>query len=362
MKRTRLTLAAGTCLLAWTIGGQAFAQNPLDRFRSDNQNQQQQQPQQVQQRQVNPPSNGGVPSPTVGGFQQQGLSQDEVNQALDSYNFGNMMSAEEQQARQEAAAREAAYEAALNGSLPLRPDEIRRFIELYGDVREARQTRIGGTPEPEIAFETVSLDPSSTPPVLKLSAGHVTTLNIVDISGKPWPIKDISWGGNFEVIQPEAGEHVVRISPMQAHEVGNLSIQLLELDTPVTFALHTQLDEVQFRFDAQIPEYGPNAEMPLVDGGLNITTKAGSNDIVKILDGTPPSSATKLNISGVDGRTTAYDLGGQIYVRTPLTLLSPGWSNSITSADGTKVYVIGQSPVLLLSDKGKMARAMIDYN
>ena len=48
---------------------------------------------------------------------------------------------------------------------------------------------------------------------------------------------------------------------------------------------------------------------------------------------------------------------GQTYLRTPLTLLSPGWSNSMTSADGMKVYEIRNTPVVLLSDKGKMVRA-----
>jgi intracellular multiplication protein IcmK len=137
-------------------------------------------------------------------------------------------------------------------------------------------------------------------------------------------------------------------------------MQLLDLKTPVTFMLKSQLEEVQYRFDARIPEYGPYADIPLIDNG--ITAVAGGGDITKVLDGTPPPQAKRLDIEGVDGRTTAYEAGGQVYLRTPLTLLSPGWSSSVTSADGTTVYAIGQSPVILLSDKGKMVRAMIDYN
>lgn len=358
IQNTFQLLLLGSCL-ALGFGGinAAVAQqtpNPLDRFRNDN-NGGQEQAQQVQRLNATPPT---IPAPTVGGFQQPGLSQEEMNQALESYNFGDLAAMEEQQAEAERIARESAFEATINGALPLRPEEIRELLDRYRDVREASESRIGGSPTPEIAFETISLDPSALPPVIKLSPGHVTTLNIVDITGKPWPVRDISWGGNFEVIQPQQGEHVIRISPMKAHEVGNLSMQLLDLDTPVTFTLRTQLDEVQYRFDAQISEYGPNAEIPAMETPLTIN--AGNSDIVKILDGAPPSGAEKLDVSGVDGRTTAYDYGGQIYVRTPLTLLSPGWQNSVTSADGTKVYVINPSPVLLLSDKGKMARATID--
>lgn len=48
-----------------------------------------------------------------------------------------------------------------------------------------------------------------------------------------------------------------------------------------------------------------------------------------------------------------------MYVRTPYTLLSPAWAKSVQSADGTKVYALNFTPVLLLSDKGKMVRAYI---
>lgn len=351
------TLFLGACLLAITSqAAKAQMDNPLDMFRSSNA----QQGQQAQQQQQ-PTGNNPIPSPTMGGMQQQGLSQEQINQALQNYNLEGGMSLEEQRAETERQAREAAFEAMLNGAFPLRPEEIREVLDIFRDVREARESRIGGAPEPEITLATIPLDPGSIPPVIQLSPNYVTTLNIVDLTGQPWPIQDMSWGGNFEILQPEEGSNIVRISPMRAHEVGNLSVRLLDFQTPVIFSLRSDLDQVDVRFDAQIPEYGPNAELPLIET-QQITTQAGDNDIIRILDGTPPGNAQKLDVEGVDGRTTVYDIGGQVYVRTPLTLLSPGWSSSVKSADGTSVYAIGQSPVLLLSDKGKMVRALVDYN
>ena len=353
MKKGFQTLFLTGCI---TLGSSAaFAQipNPLDQFRNDD-GESQQAP-----RQSTPA--GQIPSPTMGAMQDQGLTQDQVNQALQGYNFDNGMTLEEQQAEAEQRARESAFEAVLNGAFPLKPDEIREILDVFKDVREAQESRIGGPAKPEITLETVALDPGSTPPTIQLSPNYVTTLNIVDISGQPWPIEDMSWGGNFEIIQPKEGANIVRISPMKAHEVGNISMKLLDLDTPVIFSLQTDLDKVDVRFDAQIPEYGPYAEMPLIANN-NISAVAGNDEILRILDGTPPADAEKLTVNGVDGRTTIYDVNGTIYVRTPFTLLSPGWSSSIKSADGTSVYAIGQSPVLLLSDKGKMVRALVDYN
>lgn len=363
MKKTIQSLFfSGAIILVMT--SVSVAQNPLDRFRTNMNGDNQQQAQQVPMRAVNAPSNNAagdqLPSPTIGGFQQQGLSQDQINDALQNYDFQGDMTIEERQAEIERMARDSAFQAMLNGTFPLQPDEILELLERYREVREASETRIGGAPETNITLQSVTLDPGDTPPTIKLSPGYVTTMNVVDVTGQPWPVRDISWGGEFEIIQPEAGEHVVRISPLKAHAVGNLSVQLLEMDTPVMFLLETQLESVDVRYDAQIPEYGPNADTPII-GNTTIQTTAGNEDIIRILDGIPSVGAQRLNVEGVDGRTTVYDIGGQIYVRTPLSLLSPGWSSSITSADGTNVYTIGQSPVLLLSDKGRMVRAIVEY-
>ncbi len=55
--------------------------------------------------------------------------------------------------------------------------------------------------------------------------------------------------------------------------------------------------------------------------------------------------------------SSVWRLSGRIYLRTPLTLLSPAWSSSVTSGDGD-VYVLNDTPVILLSDE-QVVRAHI---
>lgn len=309
---------------------------------------------------------GRPPLPTPGGFQVPGdaaaapQDQQSLEESLtfEAMQMESQMSLEEQQKRVEKITRDTAYDAAINGLMPLRPEEIRRMLMHYKESREAAEERIGGVPTPEVAVETVSLDPGSKPPIVKLSPGHVTSINILDITGQPWPIENVSWGGDFEVISPQEGGHVIKISPLAAHTVGNLSVQLVTLKTPVTFTLLTYLDTVQYRFDARIPEYGPYADMPIIDQG--ITTVAGDGALTTVLQGIIPTGATRMTVTGVDGRTTVYRYENATYVRTPLSLLSPGWSKSASSADGTTVYVVENAPVLLLSDRGKMVRAIVE--
>ena len=78
-----------------------------------------------------------------------------------------------------------------------------------------------------------------------------------------------------------------------------------------------------------------------------------------ILENSPPSSAKRIKVAGLDARSNAWGVGDKVYLRTPLTLLSPAWNASMVSTDGTTVYEIGSAPVLLMSDNGALVRAQI---
>lgn len=253
--------------------------------------------------------------------------------------------------------RQEAFDAAITGLFPMRPNEIKEVLRQYDTTTRAVEEPVYGMPTPKITVETISLDPSAAPMTLKTATGHITTLSLLDATGAPWPIQDIGWAGDFEVIEPEEGGHVIRITPMAIAAYGNMSIRLLELKTPVTIMLTTSKDEVQYRVDARIGEMGPQSVPQIIEGGSEVT--AGNDTIMSILDGTPPNGAARLSVGGVDGRTTAYKLNNLTYVRTPLTLLSPGWQQSVTSADGMNVYALNETPVLLLSDRGKFTRASL---
>ncbi|MEM7651389.1 MAG: DotH/IcmK family type IV secretion protein [Pseudomonadota bacterium] len=261
-------------------------------------------------------------------------------------------------------ARKDAFDAALEGMLPLRPEEIRALLERFDRTQESVETPVYPNPKPEVVVQNITLDPGAPPATIKLAYGHVTTVNFLDTTGAPWPVQDISWAGNFEIINnAQAGgegasfTHMFRISPQSEFAYGNMSITLTSLRTPVIITLETNRDVVHYRFDAVVPDYGPLAEAPLIETG--ISTSAGSTELSSILEGIAPQEAERLNVSGVDGRTSAYRYNDVVYVRTPLTLLSPGWSSSSASADGMRVYEINDAPVLLLSDKGRMVRARL---
>ena len=256
--------------------------------------------------------------------------------------------------------RQEAFDAALDGMLPLTPEEIEILLQRYDTVQETVMIP-PDRPKPIVAVETASLDPGSAPLTVKVAKGNVSTVSFLDISGAPWPVEDITWAGDFQVIESgtDDGTHILRITPLSDYAYGNISVRLSGLATPLILTLATARDEVPYRFDAIVQEYGPFASAPLIQRRAGPT--AGGAELSRVLEGVVPERLARLAVSGVDGRTSAYaEPGGDVtYVRTPLTLLSPGWNAHVASADGMKVYTIGNAPVLLLSDKGRMVRAYL---
>lgn len=263
---------------------------------------------------------------------------------------------EEEAAQQKKKLRELAFDSALESLMPLKPEEIRQMLEVFKINREAAEQPVA-IPEPKTYVGNVSLDPSSEPLVIQMSPGYVTTVSVVDMTGAPWPIQDVSWAGEFEIISPEKGGNIFRITPMTAHGRGNISIRLAELRTPITLTLNTQLDVVHYRFEARLPRTGPLAEIPIVEKG-GIETVASAEELVQFMDGYVPGGAEALSVKGTDGRTRAWlTEDGRMILRTPLLLLSPSWDSSIASGDGTRIYSMKETPIVLLSEKGQMVQA-----
>ncbi|MDR3450968.1 MAG: DotH/IcmK family type IV secretion protein [Alphaproteobacteria bacterium] len=248
------------------------------------------------------------------------------------------------------------YDRASTGLLPLSPDQIHGFMDKLEETQNAAQFPAEGAPKGQTRIATISLEPGVVPPQINLATGYVTTITMVDASGEPWPILDVGVGGNFEVSPTQAGTHVVRVMPLTRIGSGDLSILLKDLPTPVIFRLTAGGPNVDLRYDARIGKLGPGAKPQIIS---RPRLEAGDETLTLLLENAPPPSATRLKVGGLDARTKAWGIGDKVYVRTPLTLLSPAWNASVAAADGTTVYEIGSAPVLLMSDNGAMIRAQI---
>jgi intracellular multiplication protein IcmK len=251
------------------------------------------------------------------------------------------------------------FKKASDGLLPMSPEQIRAFMRRLENTQEAAQPPNAGPPKGIVKVASISLDPGGEPPTVNLAAGFITTIDLIDASGQPWPILDVGVGGNFEVTPTQAGSHVVRIVPLTRYGQGNLSILLKGLSTPIIFRLNAGGPTFHMRYDARVPKMGPDARTPIIDRPRGTTLVAGDQVITSILENAPPKEAKRMKIGGLDARTMAWRVNDKVYVRTPLTMLSPAWNASAASPDGMTVYEIGDAPVLLMSDNGSLVRARL---
>lgn len=239
---------------------------------------------------------------------------------------------------------------------PLTPEQIVRLKQIYHSSEYAQATSAGTPPKPTATSQIVNLSPGSTPPVIRLSQGFVSSLVFLDSTGAPWPISAYDLGDPAAFnIQWDKTSNTLMIQAIKLYNYGNLAVRLKGLNTPVMLTLIPGQKAVDYRVDLRIQGYGPNAvRMPMEEG----IPPSASDLLLHVLDGVPPAGSKRLIVSGGDAH--AWLAREKMYVRTNLTILSPGWLASMTSADGMHAYEMQKSPVLLVSWHGKVMQLKVE--
>nr|WP_233419388.1 DotH/IcmK family type IV secretion protein [Legionella adelaidensis] len=251
---------------------------------------------------------------------------------------------------------ELAFQQVEDQMFPLKPEEIIRLKQMYHSTEYAQAATAGTPPKPTATSQLVNLSPGSTPPVIRLSQGFVSSLVFLDSTGAPWPISAYDLGDPTAFnIQWDKTSNTLMIQAIKLYNYGNLAVRLKGLNTPVMLTLIPGQKAVDYRVDLRIQGLGPNAKsMP-----LEVGVPPSANDLLlSILDGVPPPGSSRLTVSGGDAR--AWLINDKMYVRTDLTILSPGWIGSMTSADGMHAYEMQKSPVLLVSWHGKVMQLKVE--
>ncbi len=251
---------------------------------------------------------------------------------------------------------ELAFDGVAEQMFPLTPEQIIRIKQMYQTAEYAKSSSPGTPPKPTATSQFVNLSPGSTPPVIRLSQGFVSSLVFLDSTGAPWPINAYDLGDPTAFnIQWDKTSNTLMIQASKLYTYGNLAVRLRGLNTPVMLTLIPGQKAVDYRVDLRVEGYGPNAKTMVMDNGL---PPSASDVLLHVLDGVPPAGSARLTISGGDAR--AWLLNGKMFVRTNLTILSPGWLGSMTSADGMHAYEMQKSPVLLVSWHGKVMQLKVE--
>lgn len=201
----------------------------------------------------------------------------------------------------------------------------------------------------------LTLRPGESLPRLRLFPGNATSITFSDVTGAPWPIQSVTVGNPQAFAATEAGErgrtNMLVVSPLSQRIVANnIVVALAGHPVPVVIGVEAGGDEVDFRVDVTVRARGPNAAPEMVrTGGLSAT-----NDRVvqAFLDGVPPREAVSLRTSHRDVEVWRH--AGRMFVRSPFEIMSPAYEARARNVSGVNVFTLGETPVLLLSEGGRM--------
>jgi intracellular multiplication protein IcmK len=242
----------------------------------------------------------------------------------------------------------------LKQQFPLSNDQIRALHLKFKDVQRAIAAP-PFAPRPTVSSKVVVLSPGSIPPVIRLASGYVSSVVFVDQTGAPWPLQgyDVGDPGSFNIAWDRG--NILMIQGSKPYATGNMAVKLSGLPTPVMLTLVNDQKVVDYRIDLRVQGLGPNARPAL--GGDSIPPEANSL-LLDLLQGIPPTSSQALTVTG--GQAQAWMYAGRLLLRTSYTVLSPSWSATMSSADGTKVYEMGRTPLILVADNGRIISLKVE--
>ncbi|MFA6037385.1 MAG: DotH/IcmK family type IV secretion protein [Legionellales bacterium] len=246
-------------------------------------------------------------------------------------------------------AKDPAFENMLKKMYPMSPEQIQALREAHETTQRAMEAPAQPVPKPTVTSQSVNLAPGSQPPVLRLSTGYVSSVVFVDETGAPWPVSAYSIGDPTSFnIQWDQKSNLLLIQGQQPYATGNMAVTLQGMPTPVMLTIVTDQGTVDYRVDFRVQGRGPNARGSMIG---SVIPKNADITLMNLLDGIAPQDSELLNVTG--GSAQAWLWNNQLYIRTPLTLLSPGWVATMSSADGTHVYQLPVTPMILASHRGE---------
>lgn len=242
-----------------------------------------------------------------------------------------------------------AFQGMTGKMFPMTAEQIRALREVYETTKRVTAEPPRTPPKPVVSSQTISLAPGTQPPVIRLANGYVTSVVFVDQTGAAWPVTAYSVGNPKAFnIAWDTESNLLLIQGQGAYVSGNMAVTLKKLDTPIMLTIVSEQNVVDYRVDFRVQGRGPNATGSIIGSSL---PQNNNQLLMNLLDGVPPADARMLEVEGAQGQ--AWLRGSVMFLRTPLTVLSPSWQATMSSPDGTKVYQMNPTPMVLVSDRGQ---------
>lgn len=233
--------------------------------------------------------------------------------------------------------------------LQFTPEQTKVVKGLLLEQKRNQASPYINTPQAKTRSIGISMNPGEEPPVLRLSAGMLTTVVFTDSSGNPWNIEKVSLDRSRfnDGLAPEAKSqpedvpdtNILTLEPLDPAAFGNVSITLKGMSTPVIFMLTTGQRDLDVRVDARLPGRSPEAKAMYSAGGYTSITP--DNVSLQFMDGLAPDGAVEMRTDSSNVRAWKY--GGYIYVRSNFGIIQPAFLSSFRANNGMKIFRYDES-------------------
>lgn len=249
-----------------------------------------------------------------------------------------------------------AFNTMLQQKMPLVPQQVVRLRQQIDLAQRAAAVPANIPPKPVSTTLMVNLAPGTTPPAVRLAQGYVSSLVFVDSTGSPWPIASYDIGSPKTVnIQWDGKSNIILLQAVSPYSYGDIVVRLVDLPTPVTLELVAGQRVVDYRVDLHVSGIGPKAkDLPI---GAQLPNSANQL-LLGVLDGVAPPGSKVLTVKGAD--CLAWQLGEALFLRTRLTVLSPGWVGKMVSPDGMQAYELPRTSSVLVSRFGEPTELKVE--
>jgi intracellular multiplication protein IcmK len=269
-----------------------------------------------------------------------------------------------------------AQQQAVQSAIPVTPGMITALAQRFQANQQAAEQAGTALAMPASREVNVSFAPGVAISIISTVKGYPSAVSFFDSTGQPWPVEwdtnsnpaAVPTGNNcnvqqnggggpsveaigFMVCVPAKGSNVLEITPMSLSPRGGLVVSLQGAPKPLTFLLMSGVSSYDADLSVHVASPGPNAQVASVDPQQD-APDTGAPFMTGMLAGVPPADATPLSVEGASPEDVrAWKLGGNDYIRTVDTLLSPEWTASEAEA-GTTVYAVPATSYILLSVNG----------
>jgi intracellular multiplication protein IcmK len=234
---------------------------------------------------------------------------------------------------------------------PMTPEQILWLRDQLQASEDAMTQNIKGpVAKPVTTVYTLDLSPGATPPTIRISPQQGAVVTFLDAAGRPWPAT-VAHNFGDKVIDVESfTEHQISVGLKTQQPVNaGIALALKGLPSAIVLTVLSGQPETDRTVTLVVPRYLDNSApgVGLVKGEPALP----AGDLMNFLLRTPPASATKLEVDGLEDALAWQISPTRMVIRTKALVLT-GFFRSQGLGDGTAVYETQLSPSIRVTQDG----------